>query len=202
MVLFFTKGAPTRKIWFYQLDLGRNLGKTNSLNDNDLVEFIELQKTFADSGKSWTVDASDVNQTNFDLSVKNPNTPEDAPLKHPQEILAQINLLDEDTRQCPEIPRETGMSAQDVRWVQRFSNYQRALRRLKQAVELATDRELSDLEKQGVIHAFKYTFELAWTTLQDYLKEQGEEIHGPRDAFRLAFNRDIIENGQIMDGHD
>ena len=98
VVLFFTKGAPTRKIWFYQLDPGRNLGKTNSLNDNDLVEFIELQKTFADSEKSWTVDAGEVNQTNFDLSVKNPNTPEDAPLKHPQEILAQISLLDEETK--------------------------------------------------------------------------------------------------------
>ena len=98
VVLFFKKSAPTKKIWFYQLDPGRNLGKTNSLNDNDLVEFIELQKTFADSGKSWTVDAGDVNQTNFDLSVKNPNTPEDAPLKHPQEILAQISLLDEETK--------------------------------------------------------------------------------------------------------
>ena len=89
------------------------------------------------------------------------------------------------------------MNAQDIRWVQRFSNYQRALRRLEQAVELATDRELSDLEKDGVIHAFKYTFQLVSTTLQDYLKEQSEEIHGPRDAFQLAFNRDIIENGQI-----
>ena len=57
VVLFFEKGAPTRKIWFYQLDPGRNLGKTNPLNDDDLAEFVKLQKTFADSPKSWSVDA-------------------------------------------------------------------------------------------------------------------------------------------------
>ena len=56
VVLFFEKGAPTRKVWFYQLDPGRNLGKTNPLNDDDLAEFVKLQKTFADSPKSWTVD--------------------------------------------------------------------------------------------------------------------------------------------------
>ena len=57
VVLFFEKGAPTRKVWYYQLDPGRNLGKTNPLNDDDLAEFVELQKTFADSPKSWSVDA-------------------------------------------------------------------------------------------------------------------------------------------------
>src|SRR5207237_3818028 len=57
VVLFFAKGAPTRKAWFYQLDPGRNLGKTNPLNDDDLAEFVKLQKTFADSPKSWSVDA-------------------------------------------------------------------------------------------------------------------------------------------------
>ena len=57
VVLFFEKGAPTRKVWFYQLDPGRNLGKTNPLNDDDLAEFVKLQKTFADSPKSWSVDA-------------------------------------------------------------------------------------------------------------------------------------------------
>jgi type I restriction enzyme M protein len=59
VVLFFEKGAPTRKVWFYQLDPGRNLGKTNPLNDADLAEFVKLQKTFADSPKSWSVDAKD-----------------------------------------------------------------------------------------------------------------------------------------------
>ena len=97
VVLFFEKGAPTRKIWFYQLDPGRSLGKTNPLNDDDLAEFVELQKTRADSGQSWTVDMADVNPESFDLSVKNPHTPEEAPLKHPQEILAHIRLLDEET---------------------------------------------------------------------------------------------------------
>ena len=97
VVLFFEKGAPTRKIWFYQLDPGRSLGKTNSLNDNDLAEFVELQKTRADSGQSWTVKMADVNPESFDLSVRNPHTPEEAPLKHPQEILARIRLLDKET---------------------------------------------------------------------------------------------------------
>src|SRR5450432_2991588 len=73
VVLFFEKGAPTRKVWFYQLDPGRNLGKTNPLNDEDLSEFVKLQKTFADSPKSWSVDAKAIDLTTFDLSVKNPN---------------------------------------------------------------------------------------------------------------------------------
>src|SRR6266540_4296057 len=73
VVLFFEKGAATRRVWFYQLDPGRSLGKTNPLNDNDLAEFVELQKTFAPSPKSWTVDAKTIDPANFDLSVKNPN---------------------------------------------------------------------------------------------------------------------------------
>ncbi len=99
VVLFFKKGASTRKTWYYQLDPGRSLGKTNPLNDKDLVEFVELQKTFADSEQSWTVDIKDVDVSGFDLSVKNPNTPQEAPLEHPQEILAKIKLLDEESVQ-------------------------------------------------------------------------------------------------------
>src|ERR1700704_2910105 len=57
VVLFFEKGAPTRKIWFYQLDPGRNMGKTDPLNDDDLAEFVKLQETFADSPNSWSIDA-------------------------------------------------------------------------------------------------------------------------------------------------
>ena len=90
VVLFFEKGAPTRKIWYYQLDPGRNMGKTNSLNDDDLKEFVELQASFADSDKSWTVDANDIDQNSFDLSVKNPNKEEEAPLRDPQEILKRL----------------------------------------------------------------------------------------------------------------
>ncbi len=94
VVLFFEKGAPTRKTWFYQLDPGRNMGKTNPLNDQDLEEFVSLQKTFADSAKSWTLSANDIDQESFDLSVKNPKKEEEAPLREPQQILAEIELLD------------------------------------------------------------------------------------------------------------
>ncbi len=94
VVLFFEKGRPTQKIWYYQLDPGRNLGKTNPLNDDDLKEFVELQATFADSDKSWLVNIDDVDKEGFDLSVKNPNTPEEAPLRDPVEILEEIAALD------------------------------------------------------------------------------------------------------------
>ena len=95
VVLFFEKGAPTRKIWYYQLDPGRNLGKTNPLNDDDLAEFVKLQKSFADSPKSWTMDAKTIDQTTFDLSVKNPSANEEVKHRSPQEILDEIAALDE-----------------------------------------------------------------------------------------------------------
>jgi len=94
VVLFFEKGAPTRKVWFYQLDPGRNLGKTNPLNDADLAEFVKLQKTFADSPKSWSVDARSIDQATFDLSVKNPNGGEEVTHRSPQEIMDEIATLD------------------------------------------------------------------------------------------------------------
>jgi type I restriction enzyme M protein len=94
VVLFFEKGAPTRKVWYYQLDPGRNMGKTNSLNDNDLKEFVELQASFADSDKSWSLDVQQIDAASFDLSVKNPNKEEAAPLRDPQEILDEIVALD------------------------------------------------------------------------------------------------------------
>lgn len=94
VVLFFEKGAPTRKVWFYQLDPGRNLGKTNPLNDDDLAEFVELQKTFADSPKSWSVDAGNIDEVTFDLSVKNPSGGEVVTHRSPQEILDEIVALD------------------------------------------------------------------------------------------------------------
>lgn len=94
VVLFFEKGKPTQKVWFYQLNLDRNLGKTNPLNEKDLAEFVELQKNFGDSENSWSVNIKDVDQSNFDLSVKNPNTPEADPLRQPQEILSVIKALD------------------------------------------------------------------------------------------------------------
>ena len=94
VVLFFEKGVSTRKLWYYQLDPGRNLGKTNPLNDNDLVEFVKLQATFADSAKSWCVDAKSIDQTSFDLSVKNPNGGEEVKHRSPQEIMEEIAALD------------------------------------------------------------------------------------------------------------
>ncbi len=97
VVLFFEKGAPTRKVWYYQLDPGRSLGKTNALNDDDLKEFVELQKAFAESEKSWSVDAKDIVEAGFDLSVKNPNAPEEAPLREPRDILVEIVALDKES---------------------------------------------------------------------------------------------------------
>ncbi len=94
VVLFFTKGEPTRQVWFYQLDPGRNLGKTNPLNDADLQEFIELQKSFADSAKSWSLDRAAIDNTSFDLSVKNPTGGEAVVHRSPQDILDEIVALD------------------------------------------------------------------------------------------------------------
>jgi len=94
VVLFFEKGTKTRKIWYYQLDPGRSLGKTNPLNDADLTEFVKLQKTLADSPQSWTVDAKSIDQTTFDLSVKNPNGGEEIVHRSPQAIMDEIAALD------------------------------------------------------------------------------------------------------------
>src|SRR5271170_2772537 len=94
VVLFFEKGAPTRKIWYYQLHPGRNLGKTNPLNDDDLKEFVALQKTFADSPKSWSVDAKGIDKATFDLSVKNPNGGEEVTHRSPVAIMDEIAALD------------------------------------------------------------------------------------------------------------
>lgn len=94
VVLFFDKGSKTRKVWYYQLDPGRNMGKTNPLNDEDLKEFIELQKAFADSPKSWSVDAKTIDQTTFDLSVKNPNGGEEVIHRSPKTIMDEISALD------------------------------------------------------------------------------------------------------------
>ncbi len=94
VVLFFEKGAPTRRVWFYQLDPGRSLGKTNPLNDDDLADFIERQKTFSDSKQSWSVDVGDIDTTTWDLSVKNPNGGDQVVMRTPQEILDEIEALD------------------------------------------------------------------------------------------------------------
>ena len=97
VVLFFEKGAPTRRTWYYRLDPGRNLGKTNPLNDEDLDEFIELQKGFADSPRSWSVDFSRIDTATYDLSVNIPNNGDKATLKSPRAILDEIAALDGET---------------------------------------------------------------------------------------------------------
>jgi type I restriction enzyme M protein len=102
VVLFFEKGAPTRQVWYYKLDPGRNLGKTNPLNDDDLAEFVELQASFADGPQSWSVAADQVDTENYDLSAKNPNAPEEAPLRPPEEIIAEIAALDAESAQILE----------------------------------------------------------------------------------------------------
>ena len=94
VVLFFEKGSKTRKVWYYQLYPGRNMGKTNPLNDEDLAEFVKLQKTFADSPKSWSVDAKTINHVTFDLSTKNPNGGEEVTHRSPQAIIEAIIALD------------------------------------------------------------------------------------------------------------
>ncbi len=102
VVLFFEKGKPTKKVWFYQLNLDRNLGKTNPLNEKDLAEFVELQKKKKDSENSWSVDVKDINQMTFDLSVKNPNKKDESVLREPKEILAEIEKLDKESAEILE----------------------------------------------------------------------------------------------------
>ena len=97
VVLFFEKGSATHQVWFYQLNLDRNLGKTNPLNETDLAEFVELQKSKAESDNSWSIAVKDIDQVTFDLSAKNPNKKEDAALREPADILAAMKALDEES---------------------------------------------------------------------------------------------------------
>ena len=97
VVLFFEKGVTTQRTWYYQLDPGRNMGKTNPLNDADLAEFVALQKDFAVSPKSWSVDASTVDPATADLSVKNPDGGEEVVHRSPHEIIDEIAALDSET---------------------------------------------------------------------------------------------------------
>lgn len=102
VVLFFEKGSKTRDVWYYQLDPGRSLGKTTPLNDDDLAGFVALQPERTDSPKSWIVDVSDLDRTTWDLSVKNPNAPEAAPLREPEAIIDAMLARDVETAQILE----------------------------------------------------------------------------------------------------
>jgi nucleotidyltransferase substrate binding protein (TIGR01987 family) len=89
------------------------------------------------------------------------------------------------------------MTTQDIRWIQRFSHFTKALSQLREAVALAQERPLSKLEEQGLIQAFEFTHELAWNTLKDFLDERGvQNLYGSRDATREAFKTGLIENGE------
>lgn len=97
VVLFFEKGEPTQRIWYYQLDPGRSLGKTNPLNDDDMAEFVDMQRGHVVGPKSWALDVADVDAATFDLSVKNPNAPEAEALRSPDEIIDAILARDAET---------------------------------------------------------------------------------------------------------
>jgi type I restriction enzyme M protein len=105
VVLFFEKGKPTKKTWFYQLNLDRNLGKTNPLNEDDLAEFVKLQAKKKDSDNSWTVKIGDVDTESFDLSAKNPNRDDEVVLREPEEILDEIQELDQEASEILETIR-------------------------------------------------------------------------------------------------
>jgi type I restriction enzyme M protein len=97
VVLFFDKGEPTKNIWYYQLEPGRNMGKTNPLNDNDLEEFVRLQKTKPETNKSWNIKFSELDSATYDLIVRNPNLPEEKPLRAAKEIFNEIKKIDIET---------------------------------------------------------------------------------------------------------
>ncbi|MCC5907173.1 MAG: N-6 DNA methylase [Balneolaceae bacterium] len=106
VVLFFQKGEPTKNIWYYQFQPERNLGKTNPLNDEDLKEFVEKQEEKPETEHSWKLKIGDVLDDTYDLSPKNPNAPEQDPLRSPEEILAEMELLDEETQSLMQSIRE------------------------------------------------------------------------------------------------
>lgn len=97
VVLFFEKGKPTNNVWFYQLNLDRNLGKGNPLNEKDLSEFVKLQKIKTNSVNSWNVSVKDIDQDTFDLAVKNPNANDEVVLRKPKDIIEAMKVIDQDS---------------------------------------------------------------------------------------------------------
>ena len=97
VVLFFERGRSTKDIWYYQLDPGRNMGKTNPLNDKDLEAFVSMQGGRTLGDKSWILNVSDLDEETYDLSVKNPNEPEEEPLREPQVIISDMLARDKET---------------------------------------------------------------------------------------------------------
>lgn len=106
VVLFFEKGKPTDKVWYYQLNVGRNMGKTNPLNEKDLAEFVEMSKKQELSENGWLVDVSDINTDTWDLTVNNPNRVEEVDNRTPSEIIAEIEELDAKAAEALQAIRE------------------------------------------------------------------------------------------------
>jgi type I restriction enzyme M protein len=106
VVLFFEKGEATRRVWYYQLNPGRNLGKTNPLNDDDLADFVQRQKGLEDSAQSWSFDVAGIDKTSWDLSVKNPNGGDEVLMRTPLEILDEIAILDAESAEVLAAIRE------------------------------------------------------------------------------------------------
>ncbi len=87
------------------------------------------------------------------------------------------------------------MENKDIRWLQRFNNFSKALIQLEKFIEKG--EALNELEEQGLIQSFEYNFELAWNTIKDYYENQAvTNIQGSKDAFRIAFNRGLITDGE------
>jgi type I restriction enzyme M protein len=93
VVLFFEKGEPTLSIWYYRLEPGRTMGKTNPLNDADMADFVAKQAGFTDGPNSWSIAADGLDSATCDLSVRNPKAPEAEALRSPAEILEEIARL-------------------------------------------------------------------------------------------------------------
>ena len=106
VVLFFEKGKPTENVWYYLLNVGRNMGKKNPLNGNDLAEFVDMAKTQQLSDNSWLVDVATVNKDTWDLTVNNPNTVEEVDNRTPKEIIAEIEQLDVQAAQALQAIKE------------------------------------------------------------------------------------------------
>ncbi len=87
------------------------------------------------------------------------------------------------------------MNKKEIRWRERFRNFDKAYNQLQSAIN--DFEKLNDLEKEGLIQRFEYTFELAWKTIKDYLEAQEVEAKFPRDVVKTAFHYEIIENGEI-----
>jgi len=86
----------------------------------------------------------------------------------------------------------------DIRWVQRFNSYKKALATLERSVAAAKERKLNEMEEQGLIQGFEFTFELSWKLLKDYLESKGfKDFHGSKDTYKLAFQEGIISDGEI-----